>query len=79
MPQDVAYLLVERLPLDRLLLETDSPVLGPEAGVRNEPVNVRISLEAIASLKEVETDQAAETIYANTLRLFPRLAEEITT
>ena len=39
--------LIERLPLDSLLLETDSPVLGPEPGKRNEPVNVLKSADVL--------------------------------
>ena len=42
--------LVRALPLSALLLETDSPVLGPEPGVRNVPANLRVSLRAVAEL-----------------------------
>ena len=46
--------LVKQLPLDCLLLETDSPVLGPEPRERNLPENVLISLQEIARIKEME-------------------------
>lgn len=64
--------LVRRLPIECLLVETDSPALGPEAGQRNEPANVRISLEAIAEIKEIPLKAAAETIVENTERLYGR-------
>lgn len=62
--------LVRALPLERLLLETDSPVLGPAREQRNEPANVVVALEAIAGLKEVEVERARDQIYENTLRLY---------
>ena len=62
--------LVRRLPLTSLLVETDSPVLGPEPGVRNEPANVRISVGAIAQLKGVSEDEVIEAVEENQHRLF---------
>lgn len=62
--------LVRRLPLESLLLETDSPVLGPEPGTRNEPANVRISARAIAELKGVPEEQVRDVTSANARRLF---------
>lgn len=62
--------LIRRLPLERLLLETDSPVLGPERQGRNEPANVRVSLAAIAELKELSRERVAEALAENTHRLY---------
>lgn len=62
--------LVRRLPLSCLLLETDSPVLGAEPGHRNEPANLVIALQAVASLKGETEARVAEAIYENTLRLY---------
>lgn len=62
--------LVRALPLEALALETDSPVLGPAAGERNEPANVRISLRAIAEIKGVTEAQAAQATEANARRVF---------
>jgi len=45
--------LAKRLPLSCLLLETDSPVLGPEPGERNEPANLLIAVKMVAELKEI--------------------------
>ena len=61
--------LVRRLPLSCLLLETDSPVLGPVPNERNEPANLRLALEAIAELKDLAVDEVAELVRANTRRL----------
>jgi len=65
--------LVRRLPLDRLLIEADAPVLGPRPDERNEPANARLACEAIAALKGCSPAQVAEVTTANALRLFPRL------
>jgi TatD DNase family protein len=62
--------LVRRLPLDCLLLETDSPVLSPVPGERNEPANVRVSLRSIAELKELDEKEVAEAVTRNTVRLY---------
>ena len=62
--------LVRRLPLDCLLVETDSPVLGPEPGRRNEPANLPVALAAVAQLKGIPLEQAAEAVADNTKRLY---------
>jgi TatD DNase family protein len=62
--------LVKQLPLSCLLLESDSPVLGPAPQERNEPSNVRIALKAIAELKGIKEIEAAERIAENTRRLY---------
>ena len=67
--------LLDRLPLSCLLVETDAPVLGPDAGHRNEPSNARIVLEWIAKSKNIPLEAAAEAIYENTLRLYGRWVE----
>jgi TatD DNase family protein len=64
--------LVRRLPLDCLLLETDSPVLGPEPEGRNEPANARVSLRAVAEIKDVSEEEVAEAAARNATRLFGR-------
>ena len=64
--------LVKRLPLSCLLIETDSPVLGPLPGKRNEPANVLISVKAIAELKNISEEKVIEVVYQNTLRLYGR-------
>jgi TatD DNase family protein len=62
--------LVKRLPLSCLLLETDSPVLGPLPNARNEPANIKVALKAVADLKGISEADAAAAIRENTLRLY---------
>ena len=62
--------LVKRLPLSCLLIETDSPVLGPSPGERNEPANLVISVEAIAEIKNIRKDEIIEAVSENTLKLY---------
>jgi TatD DNase family protein len=64
--------LVRYLPLDCLLLETDSPVLGPDPAVRNEPANLAIACRAVADLKGVSVETVAQATTDNARRLFPR-------
>ncbi len=62
--------LVRSLPLSSLLLETDSPVLGPAPGERNEPANALLSLRAIAEIKELRQEAVVEAVTENTRRLY---------
>ncbi len=62
--------LVKLLPLSCLLVETDSPVLGPVPGERNEPKNIRTAIESIAEIKDLKFDEAAETVFQNTVQLY---------
>jgi len=62
--------LVKQLPLSCILVETDSPVLGPEPGVRNEPANVAISIKAIAEVKNVGEEAVIEAVAENAIRLY---------
>ena len=64
--------LVRRLQLECLLLETDSPVLGPDPATRNEPANVVVACRAVAELKGVPPDKVARVTTDNARRLFPR-------
>lgn len=64
--------LVRSLPLEYLLLETDSPVLGPDASLRNEPMNVMIACQAVADLKGIPVEDVARITTENSRRLFPR-------
>jgi len=62
--------LVRNLPLSCLMVESDSPVLGPEAGERNEPANSRIAIETIAHLKGETVQMVAEEVFKNSCRLY---------
>lgn len=65
---------VKQIPLDRLLVETDSPYLAPipYRGKPNEPAFVREVCAYIAELKGVSFDELAQITGANFGRLFPK-------
>jgi len=65
--------LVKAIAIERLLLETDSPVLGPDKGERNEPSNIRIALTEVASILRRDEEELREIILENTLRLYSRI------
>ncbi len=62
--------LAKRLPLSALLVETDSPVLGPDPGKRNEPANVQDAVSTLAELKGISIGKMAEILMENTFRLY---------
>ena len=62
--------LVRALPLSCLLAETDSPVLGAEPGLRNEPAQVVRVVSEIAGLKGVRPEAVREALAENTRRLY---------
>lgn len=62
--------LVHRVPLEYLLVETDSPVLGPDAQTRNDPANITLAVEAIAEIKELPVAEVAAAVTENTVRLY---------
>jgi TatD DNase family protein len=64
--------LVECVPMEQLLLETDSPFLAPVPfrGKRNEPSYVRYIAEKIAQVKGITTEKLAEITSENAKNLF---------
>jgi TatD DNase family protein len=62
--------LVKNLPLSSILVETDSPVLGPDPNERNEPTNVTVSIKAIAELKNINEGKVIQAVAENTQRLY---------
>ncbi len=65
--------LVKRLPLSCLLIETDSPVLGPSPNERNEPANIWQSVKAMAALKDISAEEVIAAVSENTERLYGKL------
>jgi TatD DNase family protein len=63
---------VRRVPLERMLVETDSPYLTPVPyrGKRNEPAHVRWVAETIAKVKAIPLEEVAETTSRNVRNLF---------
>ena len=62
--------LVKHLPIACLLVESDSPVLGPFPQQRNEPSNAALSVDAIAEIKDIRREEVIETVFENTCRLY---------
>ena len=62
--------MLERLPHEQILTETDAPYLGTVKGERNEPANVRFTVAMFAKVREWEPSQAKKQICDNYERLF---------
>lgn len=60
------------VPLERLLVETDSPFLAPVPfrGKKNQPAHTRVVAEKVAELKGLSLEAVAAATRANTCRLF---------
>lgn len=63
---------VRRVPLEKMLIETDSPYLTPvpHRGKRNEPAYVRLVAEAMAKIKAVSLEEIAQITSGNVRDLF---------
>lgn len=63
---------VAMMPLDRLLIETDSPYLTPTPyrGKRNEPAYVRFVAEEVARIREMSPEEVGEITAENTKVVF---------
>jgi TatD DNase family protein len=67
-PKEVAA----KVPLDRLLLETDAPFLAPHPyrGQTNEPAYIKLIAEEIARLRGITIEELADATSANAEQLF---------
>jgi TatD DNase family protein len=68
-----------RVPLERCLIETDSPYLAPmpHRGKQNQPAYVRFVAAALAELKQTSVEEIAAATTANFERLFSRVAAKV--
>jgi len=66
------YKLIDRVPVEQLLLETDSPYLAPVPfrGKRNEPAYIKYTAATIARIKNISVERLAEITTANAMNLF---------
>lgn len=64
--------LLRFVPLDRLLLETDSPYLSPQKvrGQKNKPENVKHTYRFVSEFLNLDMEELIETVYNNTKTVF---------
>jgi len=62
--------IVRDTPLHQLLTETDTPYLGPEPGLTNEPKNVALTIVKIAEIKKMTVEETADQIFMNYMNMF---------
>lgn len=63
---------VKEIPLQNIILETDSPYLAPEPkrGSVNEPKNIKLIANCLAKVKEITIEEVTEITTSNAKRLF---------
>ncbi len=64
--------LAQKTPLERMLLETDSPWLDPEnpKGLKNRPWKISLSIKKVAEIKNMSFEKVRETITKNAREFF---------
>jgi TatD DNase family protein len=68
--QELFQRLVEMVPLDKMLTETDAPYQGPIKGVSAKPSDIRFALKYIAKAKGLDEHEVENIILSNYLRVF---------
>ena len=63
---------IEMVPNNRILIETDSPYLAPEPnrGKRNDSRNVKYIAQKLAEVKKIDIEEIAKITYDNACRIF---------
>jgi len=65
---------IEKVPMDRILLETDCPFLSPPSfEERNNPMSIEIIAKEVARIKNVSLEELIEKTDKNSLQLFDRM------
>ena len=64
--------IIQLVPEDKMLVETDSPYMTPEPhrGKRNDPRNVQFIIKKIAEVKEKSFEDIEKIVYENANRIF---------
>lgn len=77
--EDLRQIVKNVVPIDRLLVETDSPFLAPIPfrGKKNQPAHTRVVAEKVADIKGLSLAEVAKATKENTRKLFslPELAD----
>ena len=66
--------IINMVPNDKILIETDSPYLSPEPlrGTRNDSTNLKYIVQKIAEFKGMAQEEVANITYKNALKLFSK-------
>jgi len=69
----------KKIPLDRILLETDCPYLPPQPwrGKRNEPAYVAATAQKMAEVRGLSLEEVARATWENSLRAFGLAEKDI--
>ena len=64
--------IAEKLPLERIVIETDCPYMTPEPhrGERNDPGLIHLTLETLARVRGISAEEAAAATFENAMRLY---------
>lgn len=66
--------IIEMVPMDRMVIETDCPYLAPEPvrGTRNDSSNLQYIVKKIAEVKGITEEEVAKITYQNAEKIFER-------
>ena len=64
--------IIEVVPQDKILIETDSPYLAPEPkrGTRNDSRNLEFIINKIAEVKNIPSEEVANKTFENAIKIF---------
>lgn len=71
--------IINMIPLDKILIETDSPYLSPEPlrGKRNDSRNVKYMAKKIADVRQMNMEEIAKITYENAERVFKMKSDRV--